>query len=405
MDSRMLAAIAVTALILTGAGVYLLTSAGGEDDPVDTTGMVEDAVGRFVPVPESLDDGIVTVGASTPLRFLSMFDAYDLIIEVDEEETDTNHSGRAYSYAYPYTDITDVHSNRALDASTAESISLKSPSLVIVQENVWNAYKENCRYLARSCNLVVVGDMSITAPLWDDDGKVTGGFLHTVNLIGTLLGKEERAQEIIAEMEAAYSDLQSLAGESDTDVYVAGVSISGTNALNTTFPRYMPFDIIGVSNAYKGKAISEKAELNIEEFPLMDIDMIILDPASSDKIGEKQSQLFLEYVYRTNNDEDPANDIPIYVTIPIVRTGMNYDCMLAGTYYVAHLVYGTLSHEEVVDRINGIFTSFYGDNGADVLGDMSALFDQTSGSNGVELPLLGEVEVVKHGNRYGFAAV
>jgi iron complex transport system substrate-binding protein len=73
--------------------------------------------------------------------------------------------------------------------------------------------------------------------------------------------------------------------------------------------------------------------------------------------------------------------------------GINYDCALASAYYLTYLLYGTLSHDEVVEKINGIFVAFYGDGGKDVLKDMSDFFVQKSSANNVELPLLREVSI------------
>ena len=117
-----------------------------------------------------------------------------------------------------------------------------------------------------------------------------------VDLLGQVLKKEDRASEIISGIEGILSDLRGISGTSDQNVYIAGVTISGSNTLNTTFPVYIPFDLTGTSNAYQGST-ENKVVLRVEAFTTMDIDMMIVDPSSSDKVGEADSQYLMEYVY------------------------------------------------------------------------------------------------------------
>lgn len=236
---------------------------------------------------------------------------------------------------------------------------------------------------------------------------LTSPFEFNVNLLGKVLKKEDRAEELITGIEGILSDLRSVSVTLDKHVYVDGVTISGSNTLNTTFPVYIPFDLTGTTNAYDLGSTQNKVVLRVEAFTTLDVDMIVVDPSSSDKVGEADSQYLLEYVYRLNNDSDPSNDIPIYVTVPIVWDSINYDCALASAYYVSHLVYGNLTADEVEKRIVHTFEVFYGEeHGSDVFDSMKEFFVGKSSANGQEMPLLQEV-VVEHdattGN-YRFAA-
>ena len=240
----------------------------------------------------------------------------------------------------------------------------------------------------------------------DGDGGLADYFEFNVDLLGQVLKKEDRASEIISGIEGILSDLRGISGTSDQNVYIAGVTISGSNTLNTTFPVYIPFDLTGTSNAYQGST-ENKVVLRVEAFTTMDIDMMIVDPSSSDKVGEADSQYLMEYVYRLNSDSDPSNDIPIYITVPIVWDSVNYDCALASSYYVAHLVHGCLTDQEVEDRIVHIFEVFYGEeHGSGVFDDMREFFDGKSSANGQEMPLLQKVviEYDASAGEYRFAA-
>ena len=93
MKSITWAIVIVAIVVLAGAGAVLMTDHGG-DDIQDGADHVTDSAGRSVPIPESLDGGIVVVGMSTsPLRLLSMFDVHDHVIEVDMNEVNMGPDG------------------------------------------------------------------------------------------------------------------------------------------------------------------------------------------------------------------------------------------------------------------------------------------------------------------------
>ena len=402
---------ALAAIVVVAAVAVVWTNGhgnqGGGDDP--TEGTVTDALGRTVKIPDSLENGIVTIGSTGPLRFASMFDVFEHIIEVDKGDITDSKNGRGYSYAFAYDSLdpsTQSHPDNALDSSTVESLVNKHPSLIITTERVWNNYSANFGILAKQCTVVVLKDQQMQY-MTAEDGGLADYFEFNVNLLGQVLTKEDRAEELITGIEGILADLRSVSGTSDKHVYVAGVTINGSNTLNTTFPVYIPFDLTGTSNAYDLGSTQNKVVLRVEAFTTLDVDMIVVDPSSSDKVGEADSQYLLEYIHRLNNDSDPSNDIPIYVTVPIVWDSVNYDCVLASAYYVSHLVYGNLTADEVEERIVHVFEVFYGEeHGSGVFGSMKEFFVGKSSANGQEMPLLKEVIVEYDAStgKYRFAA-
>ena len=400
MNTKIITIAVVAVLAASAVGVYLITQSDKDQTHPNTAGQkVTDAVGRTVTVPDTLKNGIVTVGSSGPLRFLSCFDVYNLVIETDKGDVTDSKNGRAYSYAYAYDKLEKHHPDNALESGTAEAIGNLNPSLIVVQESVWNNFIDNCRVLASKCTLIVIKGQSMTT-MWDSNYKLSADLTNTFRLLGTVLGKEARAAEIISGIESILSDLRSLKGQSPLDVYVAGVTINGSNTLNTTFPIYMPLTLIEGKNAYKGTSTDSRIVLRIEDFAAMNIDRVVIDPSSSDKMAEQDSQLVLENLYKRS----PGNQPKIYVTVPIVWDSINYDCALASAYYLTYLLYGTLTHSQVVEKINKIFTTFYGNNGTKVFSGMTEFFKQKSSANNVELPLLEEVKIKQEGGKYYIVA-
>ena len=155
----------VAIVVLAGAGAVLMTDHGG-DDIQDEADHVTDSAGRSVPIPESLDGGIVVVGMSTsPLRLLSMFDIHDHVIEVDMNEVNNPLNGRGYAFAFDYTDC-EYHANNTLDNETVESIASKNPSLVVVMDTVYTTYRDNVEILSNAAPTFV---LKVQMDLWDED--------------------------------------------------------------------------------------------------------------------------------------------------------------------------------------------------------------------------------------------
>lgn len=406
MNSKSIVIMMAAMVVLGGIGGLLVLKNNNDDgNPGDMAD--RDAVGRKIVVPENLDGGIVTIGSSGPLRFASMFDVFDNVIEVDKGDITDSRNGRAYSYAYNYKDLnvdTQSHPDNKLETETVESIAKRGPSLVITTEGVWNGSNTNFEILAKRCNIVVLKNQQMNNLV--KDGELADYFSFNVSVLGKVFKKESRATEILDGVKSIARDIGSLAGASDgKKVYVAGVTYQGSNPLNTTFPNYLPFTLNGVKNAYNGTETGDKIVLKVEDMAGMDIDMVVVDPSSSDKISAEDSQKVLEYFYGINNDEDPSNDVPFYITVPIVWDSINYDCALASAYYIEHLVYGSLTIEQVKKKINGIFQLFYGVHGKDVLKDMAEFFVDKSAGNGQEMPILEKVSIDKNGEKYSFSAI
>ena len=392
--------------IVAIAAVVIVVAAGGigfammNKDKDGSSGEVTDAMGRNISVPENLDKGIVTIGSTGPLRFASMFDVADKVIEVDIGDITDNKNGRAYSYAYPYDKLdteTQSHANNALDTATVEKIANKNPSLVITSEGIWKNYTANFEILEKQCTIVVIKDQQMKF-MTGDDGKLADFMTFNINLLGKVFKQESRAESLINGINGIIADIASLKGTSDKNIYVAGLTISGSNPLTTTFPSYIPFDLTGSSNAYKGTSTESKVVLTVEEFALMDIDMILIDPSSSDKISVQDSQLVMKNIY-----DQGASAPKMYITVPIVWDSINYDCALASAYVVAYFNYGGFTEEQLKEKVNNVFTMFYGDHGANVLKDMGDFFVGKSTANGQVMPLFKEV-TIEHDSEYKFVA-
>lgn len=98
-------------------------------------------------------------------------------------------------------------------------------------------------------------------------------------------------------------------GTTDERIIPSGLTISGSNTLNVTFPFYAPLEANGVSNVYN-KSKDAKVELDVGTVAKLNMTIMLIDSSSSDKIiGNNNRQLVMSYIYGVNNNADPSNDI------------------------------------------------------------------------------------------------
>ena len=165
----------------------------------------------------------------------------------------------------------------------------------------------------------------------------------------------------------------------------------------------MPLMLVDGINAHGGTQTG-RVNMDTEAVALLDIDMVVIDPSSSDKLSTVDSQAILEMIYTRNTDLNNSNDITLYITLPMVWDSANYDCVLAGAYYMAHLLYGTLTISEVEAKVVEVFEAFYGDDGTGVFNSMKLFFQGKSGAHGQQMPLLRQVQVALSGSTYSIVA-
>ena len=341
----------------------------GTDDGDTGTGTVIDSAGRTVQIPDSLDNGIVVIGSSqSPLRMLSMFDTYDLIIEVDQNEVNNPLNGRGYAFAYDFTGMR-YHASNVLEGSTVQSIGESDPSLIIVSDKVY----------------------------------ASDEMADAITTLGALLGQEDRAGELVDGIDSIVKDIRSLVGESDLQAFLAGSNYNGTNTLNTTLAHYQPFEIAGINNAYKGNETG-KIEIPAAQIGSLDIDIVFLDPSTAEKYSDPTSQAVMAYIHTVNNDSDPDNDIEVRCGFPVMGFGTNFDSVLVCSYYIAYCVYGGIGWDDLYEKMESVYTVFYGDAGEGVLDVMISAYDDRIAQFGQDFQPFDSVEVVYSNGTYRFVA-
>lgn len=296
---------------------------------------VTDAMDRTITVPDTVER--VICSGSGSLRLLSYLQGQHLVVAVDDIETRRNEfDARPYALANPQFKTLPVFGQFRGQDNPERILTLEPQPQVIFKVFGGMGYDPDELQAKTGIPVVVV------------DGGNLGGkrdlFKTSVHLMGTIIGKEQRAAELIAGVEATIADLQArtadIPPEKRPTVFLGGVAYRGPHGFQSTEPTYPPFAFIGARNLAQTGAGSEmtNSEIAKEQIVAWNPDFLFVD-LSTLQMGDKAGGLF---ELRT----DPA-----YATLSAVKQGQvfgvlpynwyaqNFESILANAYYIGKVLY------------------------------------------------------------------
>jgi iron complex transport system substrate-binding protein len=189
-----------------------------------------------------------------------------------------------------------------------------------------------------------------------------------LELVGSILGRQKRAEELINFIEDTIADLDSrtadLPESARPRAYVAGVSYRGTHGIVSTEPAYEPFLFVNAKNV-AGELGFEHIMIDGEQLLKWDPDVIFVD--------EGGWALVLEDLEKPEYASLSAvSDGELYGVLPFNHYTCNFATVLADAYFIGSVLYpdrfSDVVPEEMADRIYQKFV------GAPVYGQMKELF-------------------------------
>jgi ABC-type Fe3+-hydroxamate transport system substrate-binding protein len=420
MSNKIIAIVVTLLLGVSGVAVYALAGGESQTERVDYKSdvTVTDYAGREVSIPTSLDGGIITIGRLSTLRWLAYFpEEFEYVTMVDISMAAEKQGALAYSHAYGNILLNaDTHSNDSLE--DLEKINFANPSLILVNDSTYKAYKDACEKLAMMNPLAVIDTMSDmeTTGFWDNDYKLCDRFVNQADLYGALLKNENRAEDIKGYFQDALDDIRNnCIGETSAHVtYVGGPVNQGSNPLTSTFNPYLPHMLVNGTNALGNSTNSTRIDLTPEEFGNLSFDYMIIEPSTVNPNKEggnllvnTLSQGVLHNIYHKN--EDSPGSVRMFIIMPMISHSANWLCALTSAYHLAYLEHGIISMDDVIEKSNDLFIKFYGtERGNGVLEGMEEYFENLGKTIHGDLctELFSEVKVeLTSNNEYIFVKV
>ncbi|MGQ9635277.1 MAG: iron ABC transporter substrate-binding protein [Bryobacteraceae bacterium] len=179
-------------------------------------------------------------------------------------------------------------------------------------------------------------------------GDLTGQrveFERALRLLGGVLGKQRRAEEVIAYVNSVERDLrrrtQGIPEAQRPSCYVGGVARSGPHGLQSTEPGYAPFVFTGARNvAAPSRLDGGRATVTVakEQIVFWDPDVIFVDVATTQLGGDLNAlkQLQADPAYRNLK---AVRENRVFGVFPYNSYSLNFEVALANAYFVGKTLY------------------------------------------------------------------
>jgi iron complex transport system substrate-binding protein len=335
-----------------------------QDTAAEATTVVTDMAGRTVEVPTEVQS-IIGIGSSS-LRMISYLQATDMVagVEVSEHEPSVTW---AYNWVYQdvFKDLPVIGEGGSKGVTpNEEAIIQAAPQVIFASIDVDMA---DLLFERTGIPVVVI---TLSDIVFDQV------FYDNIALMGDILGKESRADELIKYMKDTEQDLKdrtaSISSDTIVTAYAAGISFRGGHGFAGTEANFPPFDAVEVENIADEAGVTGAFDIDLEKVSSAQPDIIFIE---SGNIG-----LVLED-YQNNPDFfaslDAVQNDKVYSLIGYRFYATNIELALANCYQVGAQAYpeqfSDINPAKKLDEITEFFL------GAKMYSDLAAAgytFDQ-----------------------------
>ena len=325
---------------------------------------ITDGLGRTVTVPKNPEK--VVCQGSGALRYLCYLGAQDAVVGVEDIELRKDENRRPYAIANPWLQemplIGEFRGN-----TDPEKVVAAGPDVIF-----WTYVLSS----ADADEFSAKTGIPVVALNYGNLGVYREDMYSSLRIMGEVMDREERAEEIIDFFDAAIADLGSrtadIPDEEKKSVYVGGIAYSGPHGFQSTEPTYPPFMLINAKNV-AGEMGTDHADASKEAIMEWDPDILFVDlstyqttPSALDELKEDPAYLSLTAV----------KEGEVYGILPYNWYSSNHGSVLADAYYAGTIVYPDKFADIDIDaKTDEIYTFLFEENGEDVHEMMEIGFD------------------------------
>ena len=359
MNKRLTILIVLAVVVAMALGAAAISESGANSKG---SVVVTDMIGREVEINPGSYKRVVCIGAGA-LRMYSYVGDVGILCGVEDIDNTSLQSrpkmfdSVARPYVIAYGDVFTKLPSCGVggpQAQTAEAEKILSCNPDIVISEYEDVQKEDA--LQEQLGVPVITLRSGANGVFDD------AFKDSLKLLGTIFGKEARAEEIVSFIDKETAEIKSrtaaVADEAKPSVYICGLGNWGTTNHLMTAQNYISFDVANVKNAITGLSAKGIQAIEKEKFVATgaDMDIIIMDAAAVKNI----KPLYAEDP--TMFDSCKAwKDGEVYLQMAYNAYYTNYEIALANTWFIAKTVYPELFKDmEMTAKTNEITKVFLG---------------------------------------------
>ncbi len=382
-NGRFLEMTAAIALLLTFLFVTSTCKNGGRDggsssEPAtdvtdareDTSITVRDMAGREITF-DRTPERIIGLRAGA-LRLITWLNASDMVAGIEEPERNAD---RPYLFAHP--ELRERPVIGPLMGGDAELLVAARPDVIFMTFATSGQADE----LQNQTGIpVVVLD-------YGDFAERRGVLLESLELMGRVLGREERAEELTRFIRSSIRDLKDRTGDVNSGerprAYVGGISYRGAQGINATEPHYPPFRFAGIDNV---AADLDEQLINPIDGTFIDKEQLLMwnpDVLFVDLSSWQVVQPEIRSGTPLYNGLSAIGEGRVYGLLPYNNYAANYEHMLINAWYAGKQLYpGRFDDIDMADKADSVYKAFLG----------RGVYDQVSGTmNGGLRSLSGEL--------------
>jgi iron complex transport system substrate-binding protein len=351
-----IACIIAIVVLLSATLIYALGS-GNLSSSSGNTVSITDVAGRTVQVPAQVNK---VVGTGCSAREIVYLNASDKLVGIEQIETNSTGGWGTqlpYTIAHPELMKLPVVGNAKTDTVNYEKIAELKPDVVFAgtaeQANAIQS-KTGIPTLVAYVGAVGTSDQMNT-------------YKDSLKMMGKVLGKEDRAEELIGYIDSTQEDLEKRTSNinSNKTVYLAGQAFYGAHGITSTNPYYPPFVMLNASNVASGindtNATIHAIQIDKEQLIKWNPDFIFVEGGSIPAI-ENETAKNPEYqnIAAIKNGD-------VYGVLTYCLYSYNKDEMFANAYYIGKVLYPEQFKDvDPEKKAAEIFTEFDCGNGESV---------------------------------------
>jgi iron complex transport system substrate-binding protein len=332
---------------------------------------VTDSLGNEVEFSDKTDH-VICSGAGC-LRLLTYLQAQDQIVGVEDIETRrSKFDARPYFIANPQLRDMPVFGQYRGFENPELILTLEKQPEVILKTYASSMGSDPVELNKKTGIPVVVLN-------YGDLGKLRPQLFQSLRTMGEVVGKQQRAEAVIAFIQNIIADLNKRTGDipltNRPTVYIGGVAFKGPHGYSSTEPSYPPFTFVNAKNLAYDERMSGKelrhSNVSKEIIVKWNPDVLFLD-LSTLKMGDKAGGLFelrKDPAYRTLTAVQKGE---VYGLLPYNWYTKNYGSILANAYFIGKQIYpDRFIDVDPVAKANEIYTFLVG---KPVFKEMNGLF-------------------------------
>ncbi len=305
----------------------------------------------------------VLASGSGAVRYMVYMQGQDTLVGVDDREKSfMNPEGRPYALVHlnQMKDLPLFGQNRGRD--DPEKVIAINPQVIFKTGATGQGSATNVgdvSALQEKTGIPVIGYPYGSLRTADEKDEMYT-YLRTIGLV---IGKEDRAEEVIDYIEATMADLErrthDIPENEQKRVYIGGVSMSGAHGIISTEPAYPPFLWVHANNVASGIGT---AHVDVAKEAIVDwdaeylfIDLGTLGMENDGALGQVKTDPALKGLSAVKSGK-------VYGLLPYNSYNTNYEVVLANAYYVGTVLYpDRFADVDPVKKADELFTFFVGE--------------------------------------------